>query len=346
MDTLKNSLALAQAMVDTVRDALLVLDNDLRIISASRSFYSTFKTSADQTLGRKIYDLGHGEWSNPALRDLLERIVPEHSVMDHFEVEQDFPHIGRRSMMLNARKVFYAGDTNTTLLLAIEDVTARRATERQLVVLAEQKDTLLSEMSHRVANSLQIVASILMLKARAVTSPESREHLEDAHRRVMSVATLQQHLKASSMGEVIEVGTYLAKLCETLAQSMIGENSAITLNVVCDAGAVASEQAVSLGLIVTELVMNALKHAFKADVKDGRVVVGYEVKDADWKLSVSDNGRGISAANGKKAAGLGTTLVSALAQQLEGEVETITGKTGTTVTITRASFTSNLPIKA
>ena len=346
MDPLKNSQALAQAMVDTVRDALLVLDNDLRIVSASRSFYSTFKTKAADTIGFKIYDLGAGEWNNAALRDLLERIVPEHGTMDHFEVEQDFPHIGRRNMMLNARKVFYEGDTNTTLLLVIEDVTARRAAEQQLVILSEQKDTLLSEMSHRVANSLQIVASILMLKARAVTSTESRGHLEDAHRRVMSVATLQHHLKASGNGEAIEVKTYLTKLCETLAESMIGENSAITLKVVCDAGSVPSEQAVSLGLIVTELVMNALKHAFKHGVTDGRVTVGFEVKNADWKLSVSDNGGGMPATAGKKAIGLGTTLVSALAQQLGGEIETKSSANGTTVTITRATFKSTLATEA
>jgi PAS domain S-box-containing protein len=346
MEPTDKSRTLAQAMVDTVRDALLVLDGDLRVVSASRSFYTTFQTAADQTVGRKIFDLGTGEWNNPALRDLLERIVPEHGVMDHFEVEQDFPHIGLRTMMLNARKIFYEGDTNSTLLLAIEDITPRRTAERQLMVLAEQKDTLLSEMSHRVANSLQIVASILMLKARAVTSEESRGHLEDAHRRVMSVATLQQHLKASGKGEVIEVKTYLTKLCETLADSMIRDNRPITLKIICDDSSVPSEQAVSLGLIVTELVMNALKHAFKSDVKDGRVVVGYEIKGADWKLSVSDNGVGIPANTAKKPVGLGTTLVNALAQQLDAEVDTETNDTGTTVSIVRASFKSTLATHA
>jgi PAS domain S-box-containing protein len=346
MEPTDNSRALAQAMVDTVRDALLVLDGDLRVVSASRSFYRTFQTTPELTVGRKIYDLGTGEWNNAKLRDLLERIVPEHGVMDHFEVEQDFPRIGLRNMMLNARKVYSEGDTSTTLLLAIEDITPRRTIERQLVVLSEQKDTLLSEMSHRVANSLQIVASILMLKARAVTSEESRGHLEDAHRRVMSVATLQQHLKASGMGEVVEVKSYLTTLCETLAESMIRENRPITLRVVCGAGAVPSDQAVSLGLIVTELVMNALKHAFKTDVKNGRVVVGYEVKGDDWKLSVSDNGSGISTTNGKKIIGLGTTLVGALAQQLNGEVETTSSSQGTTVSVIRASFKSKLQTTA
>ncbi len=342
VEFIEDGRALAQAMVDTVRDSLLVLDGDLRVVSASRSFYSTFQTTAAETLGRKVYDLGSGEWNNPALRDLLDRIVPEHGVMDHFEVAQNFPHIGQRTMMLNARKVFYTGDSNSTLLLAIEDVTSRRESERLLVTLSEQKDTLLAEMSHRVANSLQIIASILMLKARSVSSEESRGHLEDAHRRVLSVATLQQHLKASGMGDEIEVSEYLIKLCETLAASMVREGSGTTLRVVADAGAVPSQQAVSIGLIVTELVINALKYAFTADMKDGRVVVGYEVKGDDWKLSVSDNGVGISDHRNEGRTGLGTTLVRALAKQLEGKVETVTGGDGTTVSITRSTFKSKL----
>ena len=334
-------------MVDTVREALLVLDGNLQVVAASRSFYAIFQATPAETLGRGIYDLGSGEWNNPALRELLERIVPERGVMDNFEVEQDFPQIGRRTMLLNARKVFYEDDSNTTLLLSIEDVTGRRASERLLQSVSDQKDTLLQEMSHRVANSLQIIASILMLKARSVQSEETREHLEDAHRRVMSVASLQQHLKASGKGEQIDVGKYLSTLCETLSGSMIRERRPITLDVVAGAGAVTSEQAVSIGLIVTELVINALKHAFPRNVKAGRIVVGYEVKGDDWKLSVSDNGIGIPKGNSSgKPIGLGTTLVKALAQQLEGKVEIVSSRKGTTTSVTRATFQSRLPTVA
>ena len=240
MENLEVNRALAYAVVDTVRDSLLVLDGELNVIAASRSFYATFMTTADVTIGRRIYDLGHGEWNSPALRLLLERIIPERTVMDNFELDQEFSHLGKRSMLLNARKVFYKDDNNTTLLLAIEDVTKRRETDRLLKALSDQKDTLLAEMSHRVANSLQIIASILLLKAHSVKSDETREHLEDAHRRVMSVASLQQQLKASGNGEMIEVDEYLIKLCETLAGSMIREKRPIGLEVVADRGAVLS----------------------------------------------------------------------------------------------------------
>ena len=105
-----------------------------------------------------------------------------------------FPAIGRRIMLLNARKVFYEKGTHTTILLAFEDVTDRRAIERQVQELLREKDMLLEEMQHRVANSLQIIASILLIKARTVQSEETRLQLEDAHQRVLSVAAVQQHL--------------------------------------------------------------------------------------------------------------------------------------------------------
>ena len=128
-----------------------------------------------------------------------------------------------------------------------------------------QKELLLEEMQHRIANSLQIIASILLLKARSVQSEETRGHLQDAHKRVMSVAAVQQHLQASGHGEPIAVGPYLSKLCATLAQSMIGETRPVALETKVSGGTVVSSEAVSIGLIVIESVINALKHAFPAD---------------------------------------------------------------------------------
>ena len=128
---------------------------------------------------------------------------------------------------------------------------------------------------------------------------------------------------------------------------MIHERRDIALEVVAGTGAVPSEQAVSLGLMVTELVINALKHAFPPGAKAGRIVVGYEVKDNDWKLPVSDNGIGMAQKTaGAKSKGLGTMLVKALAQQLEAQVDTVSSQNGTTVSLTRVSFESQLPTAA
>ena len=163
----------------------------------------------------------------------------------------------------------------------------------------------------------------------------------------MSVASVQQHLQASGKGEQITVGPYLSKLCETLAASMIGDNRPISLKVVADDGTTTSGEAVSLGLIVTEMVINALKHAFPDGANGGHVVVQYEVDGANWTLSISDDGVGMPDRKpGGKKIGLGTSLIKALAQQLEAQVEVASGPKGTTVSVTHATFMSRLPTAA
>jgi hypothetical protein len=162
----QDAWVLAQAIVDTVREPLIVLDQDLRVVAASHSFYLRFKVDSETTLGKLLYDLGDGQWDIPKLRVLLGKIIPEKGTMEDYEVEHDFPGLGARTMLLNARKVFYAAGGPTTILLGIEDVTDKRVLENEKDELIRQKQILLEELEHRVANSLQIIASIIMLKAR------------------------------------------------------------------------------------------------------------------------------------------------------------------------------------
>jgi len=334
-----DAAALAYAIVDTVRDPLLVLDSDLRIVAASRAFFQIFHLAEKDVRDRLIYEIDDGQWNIPELLTILETIAKDHATVEGYEVNRDFPRVGRRIMLLNARKVFYAAGTHTATLLAFEDITDRRAVEEKVQELLREKDMLLQEMQHRVANSLQIIASILLIKARTVQSEETRLQLEDAHQRVLSVAAVQQHLDAASCGGTIEVGNYLSRLCETLAQSMIGASRPISLKVDTDPGTVASHQAVSIGLIVTELVMNALKHAFPKEKKDAAILVSYKVSDTDWKLTVSDNGIGkqdLSASESK--GGLGTSLVQSLAKQLDAQVNIVSDPHGRAVSITHATF--------
>ena len=239
--------SLEEAIVDTVREPLVVLDDALRVMFASRSFYGTFNVTPEETKGRLLYELGSCQWDIPSLRTLLEDIVPHHTTIEKYEVEHFFPTIGQRSMLLNARKVFYEGNGRTSLLLAIEDVTERRALEREKDELLHQKEVLLQEMNHRVNSSLQIVASILLLKAQTVQSEETRQHLREAHDRVMAVATVQEQLHASPFGLQIEVKTYLTRLCESLAASMILDGQPVSLTVEAGEGHTTSEQAVSNG---------------------------------------------------------------------------------------------------
>jgi two-component sensor histidine kinase len=337
LSDVKNAHRLAAAIVDTVREPLVVLDRDLRVVIASRSFYRTFGGEPGTTQGRMFYDLGDGQWNVPALKQLLEDVIPKHHVIDAYEIEHEFPKLGRRMLLLNAREVFDEERAGSTLLLAIEDVTERRDAEREKDELLRQKEVLLEEMQHRVANSLQIIASILLLKARTVQSEETRLHLQDAHQRVMSVATVQQQLRATALGDTIEIAPYLSNLCDSLAKSMIGDRRPLSLVVRATRGTADSGQAVSIGLVVTELVINALKHAFPGD-RQGEIVVGYDVDGSDWRLSVSDNGVGRREdAHERVRAGLGTSIIDALAHQLKARVDAVSGPLGMSVTITHAA---------
>src|SRR5204862_8340937 len=117
----------AQDVFDTVREPLLVLDAALRVRSANTAFYKTFRISPGETEGRHVYELGNGQWGLTALRTLLEDIVPGSSVFNDFVLEHDFPHIGRRVMLLNARTLH-----SDLVLLAMEDVTERRRAQQLL----------------------------------------------------------------------------------------------------------------------------------------------------------------------------------------------------------------------
>lgn len=332
---------LAHAIVDTVREPFVVLDEDLRVIAANRSFYRTFTVSPVNTQGKLLYELGDGEWNTPKRRALLGRILPEQGAMEDCEVEHEFSDLGRRTMLLNARKVFYEEGARANILLGIEDITGQRFLEREKDELLRQKDVLLGEIQHRIGNSLQIIASIIMSKVRTVESEETRRHLSDAHDRVISIAAVQQHLHVRASRGSIELGPYLTKLCAAISHSMIGDDRSITLNVCGDSGRATSRKAESLGLIVTELVINSLKHAFNESSKDARITVTYDVFGKDWKLAVVDNGVGKpDGVFAQPKSGLGTGIINALATQLDAQVVTVSGPQGTTVSVTHSTFGS------
>ncbi|MEA3173963.1 MAG: hypothetical protein QOF42_1374 [Gammaproteobacteria bacterium] len=333
--------ALAAAIIDTVREPFVVLDEGLRVVAASRSFYRTFTVNPSDIQGRLLYEIGDGEWNTPKLRTFLGKIIPERGVMEDCEVEHDFPDIGRRTMLLNARKVFYEEGSRANILLGIEDITGQRLLERAKDELLRQKDVLLGEIQHRIGNSLQIIASIIMSKAKMIESEETRRHLNDAHDRVISIAAVQKHLQVSAASGAIELAPYLTKLCDAISVSMIGDNRSIILKVCGDSGRATNRKAESLGLIVTELVINSLKHAFNETSKDARITVAYDVFGKDWKLVVADNGIGkLEGASARPKAGLGTGIVGALASQLDAQVVTVSGSNGTIVSVTHSTFGS------
>jgi two-component sensor histidine kinase len=218
----------------------------------------------------------------------------------------------------------------------VSDVTDARAGAALKDEALLRIGVMLQEVRHRVANSLQIIASVLLQNARRSQSEEARGHLKDAHHRVMSVAGLERLLSTSAAGDV-EVHEYFSNLCENIAASMIGELDQVSLTVQGDKGEVDARVCVSLGLIVTELVINALKHAFPGG-GPGKITVDYNLHGPNWVLCVCDNGVGMPPTGAAVRTGMGTTIVQALATQLNASVEITAENPGTKVSIHHAQI--------
>ena len=325
------ALSLSLALVASSTAPLALIDGDLNVIALSDSFCTAFRIQPDSAAGRPFFALGHGEWASPQLRALLAATASGAAEIDAYEMDFNSKEREPRRLVLYARKLDYADPDNVRLLLTIVDVTDARLAEKLKDDLIREKAILLQEVQHRVANSLQIIASVILQNARRVQSEETRRHLHDAHQRVMSVAVLQQQLAATEV-EVVELRVYFTALCKSIGASMIRDHHQTSLTVDADKSAVHADVSVSLGLIVTELVINALKHAFP-DQQKGKIVVGYKSRGPNWTLSVTDDGVGmpVEAANAKP--GLGTSIVEALAKQLRARVEVAPEHPGTTVSI-------------
>jgi PAS domain S-box-containing protein len=134
----EEALRYAESIVETVREPLLVLDADLKIISANRNFYRTFKVTPGETIGSFIYDLGNRQWDIPKLRELLEEVLPEKEAFDDFEVDHNFEYIGNKTMLLNARQIKRVFRKEGIILLAIEDITERKQLEDLLTESEER----------------------------------------------------------------------------------------------------------------------------------------------------------------------------------------------------------------
>lgn len=338
---------LAQAVVDTVRDPLLVLNCHLGVTVASRSFFHNFAVTPEEVIGRSVYEILDGRFKVPRLASLLDKILPEHAIAEDFEIDAEFPRIGQRVVIVNAREVVFTSSAHKAILLSFVDVTHRRFIEKEKEslfnetrTLLREKEVLLLEMQHRIFNSLQIIANIIMMKTRVTTSEEARRHLQDAYSRVMSVATLQRHIDTAGRTELVEVAPYLTTLCDGLAASMIGEEKQISLKYAFDRALIPSTEAVSLGLIVTELVINSVKYAFPQSRPDAEILIKYETSGSNWQLTVSDNGVGRPEGYNTAAPsdGLGSTLVKALAQQIKAQIEMANSPHGLVVSLAHATF--------
>ena len=318
------------AVIEASNEPLLFMTSDLGVIAASSSFSSVFDIDLATVVGRPLSEIGGGEWAAPRIVSLLNATASSGARINRYEldlVRRDKP---TRHLVLTARKLD-DGDDRTRLLLSVTDVTEIRAQAKLKDDLVRDKQLLLQEVQHRVANSLQIIASVLMQSARRVQSEEARGHLNDAHNRVVSIATAQRHLSVSH-SEHVALLPYLTQLCDSLGASMIRDPKQLSIAVDVDSSVVTADVSMSIGLIVTELVINALKHAYPHD-RHGRIIVGYHATGPNWTLMVSDDGVGMPTGAAKAKPGLGTGIVEALAKQLQGALTVRNADPGTAISL-------------
>ncbi len=331
-------LSLALAVVASSTAPLVLLDGDLKVIAASATFFRAFQIDPAGAVGEHFLDLGAGEWNLPRLRSLLTATLSGAADVDAYKMELKSKRLGLRHLLLNAHLLAWGDGAAVRLLLGMSDITDAKANEKLKDDLLREKAILLQEVQHRVANSLQIIASVILQSARKSQSDETRTSLTDAHSRVMSVAALQQQLAASHLGEV-GLRAYFDQLCLSVGASMIRDHDQLSLHVDCDDTAVDADISVSLGLIVTELVINSLKHAFPGGRK-GRITVSYQAHGPNWTLAVADNGVGMPRDAASATPGLGTSIVEALARQLHARVQVTGSHPGTTVSIVHSQISA------
>lgn len=323
------------AVIALSNEPLLFLARDLTLIAASASFCRAFQINPGTIPEHQLSELGEGEWTTPQLVSLLKATASGSAKIDAYEFDLVRPGQPTRNLVLNARRLEDGDPDNIRLLLAVTDVTVARAAERHKDQLVSEKAVLLREVQHRVANSLQIIASVILQSARKAHTEETRGYLKDAHNRVMSVAALQRQLASSQLGEV-GLRDYFTQLCASIGASMIRDHSQLTLALEVDDSFINADTSISLGLVVTELVINSLKHAFPEGRK-GRIVVSYRADGPAWTLSVSDDGVGMPQDVANKPPGLGTSIVNALAHQLKATVRLTAGHPGTVVEVIRGA---------
>jgi two-component sensor histidine kinase len=314
---LEGVMSLGLAIVASSNAPMLLLDGKLKVVAGSASFCRDFGIDPDTLEHKHLAEIGDGEWNSRSLTSLLEATASGSAEVHAYEINLDRKGKPQRKLVLNAQKLAYSDIQNARLLLSILDVTDARLAEKQKDDLMAEKAVLLQEVQHRVANSLQIIASILLQSARRVNSEESRSHLKLAHGRVMSIAAVQRQLASTDTGDV-QLRSYFTQLCRSLGASMILDPEEITIEVNVDDTVAKANVSVSLGLIVTELVINSLKHAFP-EHRNGKIVVDYHANEAGWTLSVSDDGVGVPSDPEQSKPGLGTGIVDAMARQLRAK---------------------------
>lgn len=294
---------LAESIVNTIREPLLVLDEGMRIVMASHSFYSTFGAKSEEIVGKCIFDIGDHQWDIPRLRELLENIIPETHSFENFEVVHDFPTIGRRIMLLNARLIFRIENNSRTILLAFEDITERIEAEKKL---KRTREEFLAMLTHDMKGPLSSMLGYLHLIEKPQFGPISKEKLGFVKMLNCSIDTLllivhnivhSSIIEADQMSYAIE-DFPLEALIRGLANSFSGMAmiSGITLNFDCPEGMWVRADREKIHMVLYNLISNA----FRYTPKEGVIGISISQDGNAVNFIVSDTGKGIAESEHEK----------------------------------------------
>jgi two-component system CheB/CheR fusion protein len=311
----------AESIINTIREPLIVLNQDLRVVSVSRSFYEVFKVNPEETVGQLIYDLGNKQWNIPGLRELLETILPKKATFDNYEVEHDFATIGRRIMLLDARQIQRVSGKERIILLAIEDITDRRKIEigleraheelKDLAVelkrTARAKSEFLANMSHELRTPLNSINGFSEVLYDETFGPLN----EKQKKYVNNVLTSGKHLlllinQILDMAKV-EAGKMKLALSSVPMKNLLNDISMLVENMVSkkkiemlleideDLPDIEADE-----LKVKEIIYNLISNAVKFTPEGGKIGMRARKADSMIEVEVWDTGVGIAHENMEK----------------------------------------------
>lgn len=351
----------AEAVLATIQSPFVILTENLRIKTVNGAFYRFFQTSKEETENKFIYELGDGQWNIPRLRVLLEELLPTTTHFENFEVGYESPHIGYKIIRLNARRIVQENHHTPMILLAMEDITEQKkaydrleATVQErtrdlskanqlLMTSLKEKEVLLKEIQHRVKNNLQVISSLLNLQSERISDQQILELFKESQNRITSMAFIYEQLHDSNNIAWVDFAKYSHQLATNLLRSYGIDTNKIHIDIVAENIVLGIDTALPCGLIINELVTNALKYAFKENGA-GHIQISFSATDKDtFILRVSDNGVGLPKGFAiDKTSSLGLQLTKTLTDQLGGTMK-IHNDGGTVVQIAFTAPTYDHP---
>ena len=308
IDAAKRGQDFAEAIVETVREPLVILNQNLQVVKANKTFYETFQSAREETEGRLIYDLGNGQWNIPKLRELLENILPAHSTFRDFEVTHDFDRVGRKVMLLNASEIFNPNAQARTILLAIEDTTDRKQAEDALQKTNAELQHFAYALTHDLQEPLRMVVNFTQLLAEEYAGKLGKDADKFISYSVQGALRIEALLKAllaywevseRERGRLtlIDCGAVLAKALFNL-QAAIAESGAL---VASDLLPTVVAEEVLLMQLFQNLISNSIKYRSK---EIPRIHVSAERDGEGWRFAVRDNGIGIDPQDADRVFGM------------------------------------------